>query len=1063
DGADVIHGGLGNDILFGGGGNDTLFGDGGNDVLDGQTGTDLVHGGDGFDLPEILDDEETGYQETGAWTDDAAGGGFMGNQRLHASGSGTDKAAWTFSNLPSGDYDVHVTWDDSDDYGGASNAPYAVFDGTTSRGTFSVNQRYSPSGSVVADTAWQKLGASSISVTSGTLKVELPQSNTGSIRADAVRIVQVGASTNLTPLAEAGGPYTTNEASAVTLDGTGSSDPESSTLTYAWDFDGDDVFGETSTAFGNETGATPSFTAPDGYTTHRVRLRVTDSGSLVHTDAATIFVNNVAPSIAVSGDASVDEDETYSLSLSSSDPGTDTISGWEINWGDGQTYTISGNPSNTTHTYTVAGNYTILASATDEDGTYSAVPFYLSVIGNLPPTADAGGPYTTSEATGVMLEGTGSTDPEEATLTYAWDFDGDEIFGETTTAFGNETGATPTFTAPDGNATYQVSLRVTDDEMLSHTDTATITVNNVAPTLTIGGNASVDEDATYTLTLSSNDPGTDTISSWFINWGDTESETVSGNPASVTHVYTVPGPYTIQATATDEDGTYSANSHGVTVNNVNDAPVASNDIYLTDAINPLVVGAASGVLANDTDPDTGDTLTAYVVTGPSEGSLTLNTDGSFTYTPNSGFTGPDTFTYEARDPQNASSQATVTITLNQPPTADAGGPYTIEETLSLTLNGSGSSDPEQTALTYEWDLDGDSVFGETGIDALYGDEIGIAPTFLAGDGPATYTVSLRVTDTGGLCDTATASVEVANVAPTVTAGGDVSIVEGDNISRQGSFTDLCLNDTWTATVDYGEGSGPESLTLTAERTFSLGNYYESPGYYTVTVAVTDDDDGVGTATFHVDVDEYHDGLDNATAISPSSVTLGEIGDGAYGDAEFDLYCVTLYAGDTLWVDIDAWTMDDGTRLSDLDSYLRIFNESGNQVWANDEGSCSNDYGFYNSNYDFDYYGWNVDHDSFVAFTATYDGDYFIGVSGVANTNYDPRNDASGVTGSTGEYRLELIRDPHDSPLDDYLWLDNPQVEEGSTAQVTVHLSQALGTTRELQYRTRHNGSATLRR
>src|SRR5204862_188760 len=80
--------------------------------------------------------------------------------------------------------------------------------------------------------------------------------------------------------------------------------------------------------------------------------------------------------------------------------------------------------------------------------------------------------------------------------------------------------------------------------------------------------------------------------------------------------------------------------------------------------------AATGVLANDTDPN-GDPLTAVLVSNVTHGSLTLNGNGSFTYTPATGFTGTDSFTYQARDNSLAlSNTATVTLTVNnQAPTA----------------------------------------------------------------------------------------------------------------------------------------------------------------------------------------------------------------------------------------------------------------------------------------------------------------------------------------------------------------------------------------------------------
>src|SRR5262249_30329349 len=95
---------------------------------------------------------------------------------------------------------------------------------------------------------------------------------------------------------------------------------------------------------------------------------------------------------------------------------------------------------------------------------------------------------------------------------------------------------------------------------------------------------------------------------------------------------------------------------------VNDAPVARNDSYVTSAGTVLSV-AAPGVLSNDSDVE-GDSLVTRLVSGPVNGSLTLNADGSFTYTPNAGFSGTDTFTYRASDGNGVSNVATVTLVVN---------------------------------------------------------------------------------------------------------------------------------------------------------------------------------------------------------------------------------------------------------------------------------------------------------------------------------------------------------------------------------------------------------------
>jgi Ca2+-binding RTX toxin-like protein len=99
----------------------------------------------------------------------------------------------------------------------------------------------------------------------------------------------------------------------------------------------------------------------------------------------------------------------------------------------------------------------------------------------------------------------------------------------------------------------------------------------------------------------------------------------------------------------------------------NVAPVARDDAYVTDEDTPLVI-AAPGPLANDSDGN-GDPLTIVVQSGPANGVLTLNPDGSFTYTPNANYSGPDNFTYQIADGRGGTSTATVSLTVV--PVADA--------------------------------------------------------------------------------------------------------------------------------------------------------------------------------------------------------------------------------------------------------------------------------------------------------------------------------------------------------------------------------------------------------
>ena len=136
----------------------------------------------------------------------------------------------------------------------------------------------------------------------------------------------------------------------------------------------------------------------------------------------------------------------------------------------------------------------------------------------------------------------------------------------------------------------------------------------------------------------------------------------------------------------------------------NDSPVAAADAYATSEDAPLTV-SAPGVLANDTDAD-GDPLSAILVSGPSHGTLALQANGAFTYTPAAGFSGADSFSYKANDGSGDSNVAAVSIAIapstNAPDRQRRCSTPTNEDTL-LTVTAPGvlanDSDPLGRPLT----------------------------------------------------------------------------------------------------------------------------------------------------------------------------------------------------------------------------------------------------------------------------------------------------------------------------------------------------------------------------
>ena len=223
------------------------------------------------------------------------------------------------------------------------------------------------------------------------------------------------------------------------------------------------------------------------------------------------------------------------------------------------------------------------------------------------------------------------------------------------------------------------------------------------------------------------------------------------------------------------------------------APTAANEGYVTDEDVVLNV-AAPGVLDNDT-PGTGPgPLTASLVGDVSAGSLTLNGDGSFTYTPNPNFNGSDQFTYVANDGGPDSNAATVTITVNpvnDGPTAVADAYDAVEgENLNVAAPG---------VLDNDIDVDGDMLTAQNatvptlGSVTLNGDgSFNFDATTLVAGNVATF--DYQACDAEPLCSTATVTITVvappANVPPT--ANDDTTeVTRGMTLSNY----DIIANDT----------------------------------------------------------------------------------------------------------------------------------------------------------------------------------------------------------------------------------------------------------------------------
>src|SRR4029077_2317722 len=161
-----------------------------------------------------------------------------------------------------------------------------------------------------------------------------------------------------------------------------------------------------------------------------------------------------------------------------------------------------------------------------------------------------------------------------------------------------------------------------------------------------------------------------------------------------------------------------------------------------------------------------------------------------------------------------------------------------------TLNGSGSSDPQGSALTYAWNF-GDGTTGT-----------GAAPSHVYANN-GSYAVSLTVPDALGLSSSAaTATATIANVAPTVTAPASLAANAGTSITLSATFSDPGTRDApWAYSINWGDGTAATTGSLTTQTGISAAHTYAAAGSSTAIVTVTDKDGGAGSAQTVVTVSQ----------------------------------------------------------------------------------------------------------------------------------------------------------------------------------------------------------------
>ncbi|WP_300441836.1 Ig-like domain-containing protein, partial [Christiangramia sp.] len=305
--------------------------------------------------------------------------------------------------------------------------------------------------------------------------------------------------------------------------------------------------------------------------------------------------------------------------------------------------------------------------------------------------------------------------------------------------------------------------------------------------------------------------GSASISISDINNGSTDNCGIKSISLSQT-TFNSAATYPVEMIVTDNAGNEDSCTVQVTVvsdEKPNTAPEANDDSYNTPFETRLSVNAEDGILLNDTDAEN-DNLTATLVNNVSNGTLNLNADGSFTYTPANGFSGTDSFTYRANDGDLDSEIATVTIIVgedssdNEPPT------ITCPENISVN-NDTGVCG---AVINFQNAVATDNGGGEVTVQRNDDIDLKSGKVFPVGE----YTLSFIATDESGNTSECSFSIEVIDSEAPVFIENCENIIKnlpsGQNEASV-EFEVPTVSDNCSVTVE--QTGGPSSGS-----TFSIG-------------------------------------------------------------------------------------------------------------------------------------------------------------------------------------------------------------------------------------------------
>jgi len=643
--------------------------------------------------------------------------------------------------------------------------------------------------------------------------------------------------TNRAPIANAGPDDTVDLVAheSYTLNGAGSVDPDGNPLTYAWEI----VSAPTgsSATLDSSTIVNPTFT-PDLKGAYVFKLVVSD-GYLSSEDEVIISTSKHIPVANANSDIEISFGNTAVLTGALSyDPDGDPLTyAWTVTGRpDGSTVGLV-NPTSMTPTFKpdVKGEYEITLIV--NDGEIDSAPDTMTITTkNDAPIAEAGNDISALLGTVDDLDGSASSDPNGDTLTYQWEILSHPLGSSAEIV--DPTSMTPTF-KPDMTGDYVIQLTVNDGEATS-TDTININAWNNAPSANAGDDQTILFPAMAQLdgSLSFDPDGTSLSFAWTIESAPLGSTAALFNPDTATPTLTpdVKGEYSLKLVVSDGDLT---GEDTVVITFSNTPPTANAGIDQSIA-DPGETANLDGSASSD--PDGTSLSYAWAIDSAPAGStaaLSSSTIVNPTLTPDK--EGQYIISLVVSDGYYFSDPDTLTISCGSAPIANAGPDQTIlfGYGLTATLDGSASSDPSHSALSYAWTI----TSKPGGSTAVLVNSTNVNPT-LTPDMQGQYVISLVVSDGYYFSPPDEVVITSTNTPPTANAGADQAVVFGWSLGPYAASLNGSLSsdpDGTALTYVWSVTSRPSGSTATITNPTSVTPTFtpDKFGSYTLSLVVYD--------------------------------------------------------------------------------------------------------------------------------------------------------------------------------------------------------------------------------